>query len=129
MERHDDPLRVPTARCRPTERARHRAGPREQGGGEEAAQHGRRCAGRGVREGRASVRRTDRRGGAGGGIMSDPIPADAVFATLTAESPLDDLCVAAHLAGSRAAREDMLPQNAGAALASDEATLTYLRAT
>jgi len=58
--------------------------------------------------------------------MNDKIP--AVFENLTAASPLDDLCVAAYIAAANAAREDMKPQRAGACLASDDATIAYLRA-
>jgi hypothetical protein len=57
----------------------------------------------------------------------DPIPADTVFAKLTAASPLDDLCVAAHLAAARAARNDLALPDVAPVLASDEATLAYLR--
>lgn len=53
---------------------------------------------------------------------------DLVFANLTSASSLDALCSAAPVAASGAARYDMRPAHGGAALASDEATIAYLRA-
>jgi hypothetical protein len=52
---------------------------------------------------------------------------DLTFANLTAESSIADLCTAAYSASRRAALYDMRPQHGGACLASDEATIAYLR--